>query len=375
MSVQIREVTNKKDLKDFISFPFELYKKDKYWIPPLKSGEVETLDKNINPAFDHCEAKYWLAYKDGKIVGRIAAIINHAYVDKWNQKHGRFGWIDFIDDQEVSDALLSTAEKWVLDNGMTAIHGPLGFTDLDYEGMLVEGFEEIGNMATIYNYPYYPVHLEKLGYKPDINWVEYQILNPKEFPERLARLSTLMEEKLKLKVLRLKKSKDILPYAHEIFDVINSAYKNLYGVVSLTERQIEYYIKQYFGFIRADFVSLVANEKGEIVALGITIPSLAIALQKAKGSLFPFGFIHLLRAMRKNDKAELLLVAVRPDYQGKAINAILMREMNEIYLKNNVTVAETNPELESNELVQAFWKLFERRQHKKRTCFIKELSV
>ncbi|HLG34203.1 MAG TPA: hypothetical protein VI757_04925 [Bacteroidia bacterium] len=375
MNIIIKEAISKSDMKKFVAFPFKLYAKNKYWIPPLISNEIATLDRKKNPAFDYCKAKYWLAYRDGKIAGRIAGIINDSYIKKWKNKYARFGWIDFIDDTEVSKALLSTVEKWAMENGLNAVHGPLGFTDLDYEGMLVEGFEELGTMATIFNYPYYPVHLKQHGYAADISWIEFEIKPMQKANERLERLASLMEKKLELTIVRTKKAREILPYAREIFDVMNSAYENLYGVVALTDRQVEYYIKLYFGFIRAEFVSIILDKAGQVVAFGITMPSLSLALQKAKGRLFPFGFIHLMKAMKKNDRADLLLVGIRPDYQRKGLNAILMSEMNKVYLNNHIKVAESNPELETNVLIHSFWKSFDSRQHKKRTCFIKQLST
>ena len=266
-------------------------------------------------------------------------------------------------------------EKWAKENGLDALHGPLGFTDLDFEGMLVEGFEELGTMATIYNYPYYPAHMKQHGYRADTNWVEFEIKPGKKTPERLERLSALMEKKLELTIVRTKKAKEILFYAKGIFDVINSSYKDLYGVVELTDKQIEYYIKLYFGFIRPEFVSIILDKTRQVVAFGITMPSLSLALQKAKGRLFPFGFIHLMKAMKRNDRADLLLVAVRPDYQRKGLNAILMNEINKVFAANHVNIAESNPELETNLLVQSFWENYDSRQHKKRTCFIKQLSA
>jgi GNAT superfamily N-acetyltransferase len=374
MAIEIKEVRTKKALRAFIKLPFLLYSNNKCWIPPLVEHEFATLEEKKNPAFDYCEAKYWLAFKDGKPVGRITGIINLAFNEKWKRNYARFGWIDFIDDDKVSKALINTVEAWAIGKGLKAVHGPLGFTDLDFEGMLVDGFDEIGTMSTIYNFPYYPLHLAKHGYAPDVTWLEYELKLPPAVPERLEKLASVIGMRYNLTIVRPKKRKEILPYARDIFALINEAYKDLYGVVTLTEKQIEYYVKLYFGFIRADFVTIVKDRQGKLIAFGITMPSLALALQKANGYLFPFGFIHLLKAMKRNNRADLLLVAIRPDYQNKGINALLMREMAHVYISNGISVAESNPELESNEKVQAFWKHFERRQHKKRSCFIKQLS-
>ncbi|MCK4311467.1 MAG: hypothetical protein KAW88_01895, partial [Candidatus Cloacimonetes bacterium] len=252
MSIVIKEVVSKRDLKKFISFPDKLYAGNKYWIPPLHSEEMNTLHKDKNPAFEFCEVKYWLVYKDGKVAGRIAGIIITRYIEKWKKKYARFGWVDFIDDENVSKALFNTLEAWAKEKGMEAVHGPLGFTDLDPEGMLIEGFDELGTIVTIYNYPYYSEHLERLGYKKDIDWVEFEVKIPDKLPDKIEKIAAIVKRKYKLQVLDTEKSKDLLPYTKEIFYVINEAYEPLYGVVPLTEKQINKYIKQYFGMIRPD---------------------------------------------------------------------------------------------------------------------------
>ena len=374
MELIIKEVVSKRELKKFISFPYTLYAGHNYWIPLLRFDEMGTLQKHKNPAFDHCEVTYWLAYKDRKVVGRIAGIINNRYIEKWNNKYARFGWVDFIDEESVSAALFETVENWAKQKGMEAIHGPLGFTDLDPEGMLIEGFEELGTIATIYNYPYYPEHIERYGYKKDVDWVEFEIKVPDKIPEKIERIAEIVKKKKKLTIVKTKKTKDVLLYAKEIFHVLNQAYEPLYGVVSLTDKQIDKYVKQYLGFIRPDFVSIILDEQKRVAAFGITIPSLSKAFQKAKGRIFPFGFLHILKAMRKNDRIDLFLVAVRQDLQGKGLNSLLFNELHKTYIKNNITKAESNPELESNTKVQAQWKLFEKRQHKRRRCYIKHFK-
>jgi GNAT superfamily N-acetyltransferase len=374
MSVEVKEVKTLGDLKKFIGFPYKLYKNHPYWVPPLFMDEMNTLRKDKNPAFEHCEAHYWLAYKGKKIVGRIAGIINQLYIDKWKNKYARFGWIDFIDDREVSKALLKTAENWARQKGMTAVHGPLGFTDLDYEGMLIEGFDELGTLATIYNYPYYPEHMVQLGYAKDTDWMEYELPVPEEPNEKVARIAEIALRRNKLRLLNAKKKKELLKYAKDLFHLIDLGYEQLYGVVPLTEKQVNAYVKQYFGFVKPEFVPVILDEKGKMVAFGVTMPSLSKALQKSRGRIFPFGFIYLLNALKKNDRADLYLVVVHPDYQGKGINAIMINEMNLVYKKLGIKKVESNPELETNRLVQAQWKYYERRQHKRRRCFIKHLN-
>ncbi|MBS1506357.1 MAG: hypothetical protein JSS79_06915 [Bacteroidetes bacterium] len=373
MSITICEVTSNKQLKEFIHFPDRLYKGNPYFVPPLHFDEMGTLRKDKNPAFDYCEARYWLAYKGEKVVGRVAAILNHSYIAKWRNQYMRFGWIDFENDQQILDALMNQVEMWAKEKGMTSVHGPLGFTDLDHEGMLVEGFDQLGTLATIYNHPYYPQLLEKLGYKKDIDWLEYKIKLPKQIPEQLEKLSSIVQRRLNLKFVRAKSAKQILPYGDEIFQLINEAYSNLYGVVPLTKKQIDYYTKQYFSFIRTDFVSLIVDANGKLAAFGITMPSLSKALQKAQGSLLPFGFIHILKALKKNNLGDLYLVAVRKDLQGKGVNAMLMCDLTKSYIKNGIEYAESNPELETNIQVQALWEYYEVQQHKRRRCYIKNL--
>ena len=371
--VEIKQVKTRADYKEFIKVPFPIYEDNKYWIPPMLSDEMNTLRKDKNPAFDYCEADYWIAYKDGKPVGRIAGIINKTYNEINNAKRARFGWVDFIDDEEVSAALFSTVEKWAREKGMDKLNGPLGFCDADHQGMLIEGFEELGMIITIYNHPYYPVHLEKLGYMKDIDWIEIELKVPDEIPEKIIKINDLILKRTKMKVINFKTPKEILPYAKEIFELYNEAYKNLFGFTYLTDRQIEAYIKQYFTFVNPDYVKVIVDADNKIAAFGIAMPSLALALQKTKGRLFPFGFITLLKAIKKNDRLDLYLVAARPELQGKGLTALLLTEVNKAALKNGIKFAETGPELETNDKVLSMWKYYEGRQHKRRRCFIKEL--
>ena len=374
MSVEIREVKSRRDLRKFVRFPLKLYHKHPYWVPSLIRDELNSLSPKSNPAFEFCEAKCWLAYQEGKIVGRITAILNNRHEETWGKRQVRFGWIDFIDDPEVSSALLTQVEVWAREKGAESVHGPLGFTDFDHEGMLVEGFDELGTMAAIYNYPYYPQHLDKLGYKKDVDWVEYQITIPDKFPEEISHYSKIIQEKRGFYVLNAKSMKEILPYADEMFDVLQQAYQQLYGFVFLTKKQIDTYIKQYLGFITPDYIGIVLNREGRVIGFGITLPSLSHALQKSKGRLFPFGFIHFIKAMKKNDILDLYLIGVHPDYQGKGVAGILMNKMGRTFIKHGIKYAESNPELELNNRIQAQWKHFEKRQHKRRRCYIKELQ-
>ena len=375
MDIQIKEVTTLKELKSFIHFPFELYRGNPNWVPTLLFDELNTLSRDKNPAFEHCEARTWLAYRDGKIVGRVAAILNKRHIEKWGQRYMRFGWIDFIDDLSVCESLMKTVEAWARETGMTAVHGPLGFTDLDREGMLVEGFDELATLATIYNHPYYPKHLEKLGYVKDTDWMEYEFLVPPEPNEIIARIADISLRRNKLRLLEFRNKKEMLKYGKELFQLLDDEYKHLYGTVPLTEKQAQAYIDQYFGFVTPDFVPMVVDQNNRMVAFGIVMPSLSLALQKTKGNLFPFGFIHLLRALKKNDRADLYLVAVRSEYQGKGVNAIMMNKMHAVFNKLGIKKVESNPELETNQNVQGQWKHYEKRQHKRRRIFIKQFST
>jgi hypothetical protein len=374
MEIEIRKVTTRRDLKKFIAFPYKLYATNKYWCPPLRFDELNNLRKDKNVAFDFCEAEYWLAYKGKEIVGRIAGIIQHKSNERWNEKLVRFGWIDFIDDLDVSRKLIETVENWGKEKGMTGIHGPLGFSDMDNEGMLIKGFEEVATLASIYNYPYYPEHMVKLGFGKAADWVQWEFDIAPSIPEKVERLSQLIKEKYNLRVLKAKKAKELKPYARKMFAMLNAAFDDLYGFTALTERQMDSYTKQYFGFIQPQFVSFVLDQKDDIIGFGVSMPSLTRALQKCNGKLFPFGFLYILRALKKNDTIDMYLNGVRPDYHGKGINALYYNELNKAYIEANIKKAVTNPQLEDNAKALTIWKNFNGRQHITRRCWIKHFS-
>lgn len=375
MSVIIREVKSKRDLKKFIWFGINMYKDNLYAAPPLAMDDLLNLSKGKNPALDFCDTAYFLAYKEGKVVGRIAGIIQPVANETWNQKHARFGWIDFVDDPEVSNALFGAVERWAKSKGMTHIHGPLGFTDFDNEGALVEGYDRASTLATIYNHPYYIDHYERLGFEKEADWVEYLIKVPDVFPEKFIRMAEIVKQKFNLRPVKLVSKKDTVKrYGQKIFDLLNEAYKDLFGFARLTDEQIQFYIKLYFSFFRLDTVVLVENDEGDLIALGIAMPSFTKALQKAKGKLFPSGWYHMLKAIKKNDLLDLYLIAVHPDYQNKGANAILFAEMMPVAAKNGYVYAESNPELETNTKVTAHWDYFEHEIHKRRRVYIKEIK-
>lgn len=375
--VTIKQVTTNKDLKKFIRFNYELYKNNQYSVPDLYEDMLNTFsDKNA--AMEFCEAAYFLAYKGNEIVGRVAAIINKKANKTWNLKTVRFGWIDFIDDEEVSKALLDKVEEWGRERGMDTIQGPLGFTDLDAEGMLIEGFEELSTMATIYNYPYYPQHMEKLGFEKDADWIEMLMTVPKEtgMPERLSRIAEIVMKKYDLRIKKYTSARKIAKdYGQEIFKVINEAFKPLFGYSELSQKQIDQYVRMYLPVLDLKLVSLITEANGRLVAVGISMPSMSRALQKAKGKLTPLGWWHLLKALKfkKPKILDLMLVGVLPEYQSKGVNSILFYDLLPIYISEGYDYVETNPELEEDNKVQQQWIYFERRQHKRRRCFKKAI--
>ncbi|MCC8155263.1 MAG: hypothetical protein LIP01_14390 [Tannerellaceae bacterium] len=376
MSIIVKEVTTKKELKKFVKFNIELYKDSPYHVPGLIEEEMMTLDPKRNPAFEVCDVVLYLAYKNDKVVGRIAGIINRKSNEIWKQNNARFGFVDFIDDEEVVDALFGAVEQWARRLGMKTLHGPLGFTDLDHEGMLIEGFDQMGTMAAIYNFPYYPVQMQRMGYIKDQDWYEFKIYIPDEVPDKHLRIGEIVKKKYGLKVLKFNKRKEIWPYARKIFDALNKAYTPLYGFAPLTDKQIDYYVNQYIPMIRLDMVTIIIREEDDsVVGFGISLPSLSPALKKAKGRLFPFGFIPLLQGLKSKPKViDLYLMGVLPEYQNKGVVALIFNDLIPVYQKLGVVYTESNPELETNNAVQAQWDYFKREHHKTRRAFIKRID-
>lgn len=372
MAVELQEVTTVRGLREFVRFPLRLYRGNPYYVPALFGDDMTTLRWDRNPAFAFCEAQYWMAYRDGQAVGRIAGIYNPRHAERWNQPYLRFGWIDFVDDAAVSGALLGAVEGWAQEKGLVAVHGPLGFTDLDREGMLVEGFDEVGTLATAYSSPYYPEHLARLGYEKDVDWVEYEITVTEEPNPKIARIAEMVLRRYDLQQLKLRRKSEFLKYAPMALRMVNDAYGDLYGVTPLTEEQIAGYVKQYFSFLDPAFTPAILDTDGEMVAFAVTMPSLSRALQQSRGRLFPLGFAHLLKAMKWNDRADLYLIAVRKDYQGKGLPAVMMDTMHREFVARGIRTLESNPELETNTDVRGQWKYYNARQHKRRRCFIKE---
>lgn len=377
--IEIKKVESKKDLKTFIDFHYDLYEGNEYDVPNLFSDEMNTLSPDKNAAFEFCEAEYYLAYKDGKLAGRVAAIINHKANNKWGKKSVRFGWIDFIDDREVSKALLDAVEKYGREKGMEDVVGPLGFTDMDPEGMLVWGFDQLGTMPTIYNYAYYPEHIEALeGFEVDNKYVEFKIMVPDEVPEKYAKIAMMIEKRYNLHVRKLTK-KDVFQggMGQKIFDLINDTYKDLYGYSELSQKQIDQLIKSYLGFLDFNLITCIedwTDGEHKLIGVGITMPSLAHALRKChRGRLLPFGWFHVLRAIKqhKTNIVDLLLIGILPEYRAKGANALLFADLIPWYQKYGIEWGETQVELETNAGVQGQWGALTPVMHKRRKCYKK----
>lgn len=375
--VTVRPVPfEKSEIKKYVKFEIDLYAGNPYYVPPLIMDDVNTLMPSVNPAFEFCEAQPFMAYRDGKPVGRITAIINRTVNSRTGENTVRFGFVDFIDDKEVVDALFQAVEQWGKERGMTKMVGPMGFTDLDHEGMLTYGFDELGTMATIYNYPYYPKHMERMGFGSEAEYVEYRMTVPDKIPEKYARIAQIVEKRFDLHTVTFtsrKKLKD--KYGLAIFNLINEAYDGLYGYSPLTRKQIDYYISIYLGILRLDCLSIVVDKNENLVGVGISMPSLSKALQKAKGRMLPLGWWYLLRGLQgASDVVDLMLVAVKPEYQSKGVNALLFTQLLPVYMKNGYRYAESNLELENNENVQKQWEYFERRLHRRRRVWEKDIN-
>lgn len=380
-AIEIKKVESRRDLCKFIDFHNELYKGNPYHVPNLYFDEMNTFRKDKNAAFDFCEAEYFMAYRDGKAVGRVAAIINHSANKKWERESVRFGWIDFVDDIEVSKALLKAVEDYGKSKGMKEIVGPLGFTDMDPEGMLLYGYDQLGTQATAYNYPYYPEHMDRMGrWEKDNDYVEYKLYVPEEMPEKYATIAKMIQKRYNLQVKKLKRNEIYGEngYGRKIFQVVNETFKDLYGYSKLTDRQIEQYVKMYLPMADLDLITIIEDwntPDHKVVGVGISIPSLARALQKCGGKLFPFGWWHILRALKfhKTEVVDLLLIGVLPEYRQKGANALLFYDLIPHYQRLGFKWGETHVEMETNMKVQGQWQYLNREIHKRRRCYKKDI--
>src|SRR5690606_81693 len=374
MSIEIKEIHSQRELRDFVKFQMDLYKGNPYFVPGLLVEEVNSLDVSKNPAFKHATARYFLAYKDGRIAGRIAALINQVEVNELNVKKIRFGWFDVIDDIEVTKALFAKVEEVGRENGLRFMEGPMGATNLEKAGILTYGFDRLATAIGQYNYQYYPHHLEQLGFVKEKEWVENFIHAPETISDKIFQFANLVQERYKLKLLHFKNSKEMQPYIGPIFDLLEESYRELETFVPISEEQKAFYAKKYSTILNPYFINFIEDGDGELCAFAITMPSYSKALQKAKGRLLPFGWYHLLKAQKKNDTVEFVLIGVHPKYQRKGVTSIIFKEMFETFKKHNIKYLETNPELEDNQSVQALWRDYNPLVHKKRKTFRKNIS-
>ena len=372
--IEIKEVITKKDLKKFIQFPNDLYKDNKYYVPSLFSDELVNFNPKKNPAYEFCETRLFLAYRDNKIVGRICGLISHAYNKKVNRNIIRFTRFDVIDDIEVSKALISKVEEWGKSRGLNEIMGPIGFTDIDQQGMLIKGFDEMDLSITLYNHEYYKKHMEEIGFRKDADWVEFQVYMPEETDSRLTRVSDMVKKRYGFYRMSFKNHKELKPYAYQALQVINNAFLKLYGTVPLTDAIIDKAIREYVPMVNLDFTIVIANKENEVIGFGLLMPSLAEAFKKSKGRLLPFGIFRMLRALKKLDILEMYFIAVKPEYQKMGVNAIIMDEAIKMAVKHKVKFAETGPELDYNNDVLDQWKNFPHRQHRRRRSWIKDIE-
>lgn len=373
-AITIKEVVSKRELKTFVTFPFSLYNNHPYWVPPLIKDELETLDLDKNPVFKNAEAWYYLAYKNDKLVGRIAVIVNHLEVREQKKRKVRFGWLDMIDDIEVTQALLEKAFEKAREFKLDYIEGPMGFSNMEKAGVLTKGFEELNTMITWYHFPYYAEHFEKLGFEKQATWVEFKMNIPNTVVERVKKFSDLVKTRYGLSIIEFKKKKDILPYVDDMFGLLNKTYNTLQSFVPIQQYQIDYYKEKYFGFIHPDYVVCVKDNTGRLIAFSIVMPSFSKALKKVNGKLFPFGWRHLLEAKRKNDTAAFYLIGIHPEYQGKGVTAIIFEQMTNLFISKGIHTVETNPELKENTAVQLLWKDYNPVQHKERSTYRKDVS-
>ncbi len=374
MPITILEVSSRKELKDFIAFPEKLYKDSQNWVNALWKDEYDTLLKDKNPAFEYCEAWYFVAKNGNETVGRVAAIVNHNANRDWNEKYMRFGWLDFVDDMEVSAALMGKVEELAVKMEMTAVNGPFGFTDMDREGMLVDGFENRGSFTTLYNFPYYRDHLERLGYLKDADWHQREYDVPGEVPDKLRQYSQIIKKRYNVRMLEPVSRKTLRKYGIGLFEAYNKAFVPLYGFSPLTQRQIESYVDQFLPMINFDLIAIVINNEDKVVAFAITMPNISLALKKCRGKLFPFGFLHILKALKSYEFVDMLMIGVVPEYQLKGLNAVIFDHLNTNFIKLGVKKVVANPQLDNNTAVQNIFDYYEGKPFMTRRCFIKELN-
>jgi len=371
MSVTIKRCDSLNDLKKFVQFPYDLYKSNKYWVPPMKKDELNALQPATNPAFGICEAQFWLAIKDGKVAGRVGAIVNKAYNEKVGENKCRVSRIEFIDDKEVSKALLDTVEQWAKDKGMDGVHGPLGFTNLDHQAILIEGFDHLPSIASEYHLPYYKAHFEAAGYEKEMDWVEFRLKLEKEIPEKALKLNDMIQRRYNLKVVHFANREEMKKYAPRVLELLNVAFGDLFSFVAMNKELSQFYIDKYFNILNPEFVKVIEDKDGNIIGFIISLPSLSEAMQKAGGKLFPFGWYYLTQALKKPKVVDLLLTGIHPDWQAQGVSALLITELQKVMQKHGVEYVETTGMIETNEKAINHWKNYDHIQHKRKRCFVK----
>ena len=375
--IEIIEVTSKQQYRAFFQFPFDLYRNCPQWVPTITKEEMDIFDPQKNAVFEHALARLFLAKKKGKIVGRIAAMINWIEVEKLQKTKVRFGWYDTIDDLEISQKLIETVEAVAIAEGMNYIEGPMGFSNMDKAGLLVHGYEHMNTMITWYHYPYHKIHLERLGLKKQSEWIEFKIdiYDAKDSPEKVKKFARVIKARYKLKTLAFKTTKDVEPHVDKMFELLNQTYNKLQSFVPIQQHQIEVYKKKYLPYVHPDFIKCVVDENDEMIGFAITMPSFTKALKRINGKMFPFGFYHLWRALRKNNRASFYLIGIKESYQSKGVTAIIFQDIQEMFNKRGITEVETNPELEENKAIQSMWKNYKHELHKRRRTYRKDISL
>jgi hypothetical protein len=375
--IEIIEVTSRQQYRAFFQFPFDLYRNCPQWVPTITKEEMDIFDPQKNAVFEHAMARLFLAKKKGKIVGRIAAMINWVEVEKLKKTKVRFGWYDTIDDLEISQKLIETVEAVAIAEGMTYIEGPMGFSNMDKAGLLVRGYEHMNTMITWYHYPYQKIHLERLGLKKQSEWIEFKIdiYDAKDSPEKVKKFARVIKDRYKLKTLAFKTTKDVEPHVDKMFELLNQTYNKLQSFVPIQQHQIEVYKKKYLPYVHPDFIKCVVDENDEMIGFAITMPSFTKALKRINGKMFPFGFYHLWRALRKNNRASFYLIGIKESYQSKGVTAIIFQDIQEMFNKRGITEVETNPELEENKAIHSMWKNYKHELHKRRRTYRKDISL
>lgn len=371
MAIVIKACDNVNDLKKFVQFPYDLYKSNRYWVPPMKDDELKSLQPATNPAYKVSDAKFWIALKDGKVAGRVGGIINKAYNEKTGENLVRISRIEFIDDKEVSKALFDTVEAWAKEKGMAGIHGPLGFTNLDHQAVLIEGFDHLPSIASEYHLPYYRSHFEAAGYDKEMDWVEFRLKLEKEIPEKALKLNDMIQRRYNLKVVHFQNREEMKRYAPKVFELLNTAFGDLFSFVNMSKELSDFYINKYFNILNPEFVKVIEDQHANVIGFIISLPSLSEAMQKAKGSLFPLGWYHIMQALKKPKVVDLLLTGIHPDWQAQGVSALLITELQKVMQKHGVEYVETTGMIETNEKAINHWKNYDHIQHKRKRCFRK----